>query len=476
MQFRTLANQTATIDSLEFTIESTFPEEMQSIPGYVQKSTVIPWNLKYNGLVKQEDVTIPEITSLPLNGTFTVPVDQSLGFNERFYVKILIDTPIEYEGEVIIKLTGVNTDVPSENQYQNLYIYGDLRLNRDLEDNLTFPLINKCAFVHPIPILGDDLGLAVYASNLDYGWLDWFSIADLSDSVLWHFTIGGVFPDDVQTINIDPIKLHVTGNFTDPLELKLERSEQGDSTEIINVLPGDTIIIEDLVPLDPSDDQSYFSIYLNKYSSEDMIFVKIDMDPITASANTGEEVPVSHYDYFGDTETSIPFVETLPFRIYLMGKEKLYQISNFNSAIPQFLTINSIQDEEITMNESCFEAQGDILITKFVYTHDAHDEQPFENVMLSYWNTTIYLPLESWTLTKATFTPIDPIYVGHGSSFCLDMKVQAPTQQLYNTFFDLTEIEAFVMDDSTLPVSSYLQNGGALSSQTPVKGTVTSFL
>lgn len=473
--FGTPLNQTANIESvdLKITTDSPAPENIEAI---TEISPVTTWEKYYEGFISIDpNETLGEAITIPSNGTVTIPINANIPYGHKVRLRMRINTPIEYDGKLQVELVGVNSDAPDANikksgYYtfnQNYILYGG---------PLELPLSNSMIFVMPIAQDATIPYITAYISQKEplSNYLTWVSFLNFTEFPIFEIRLQATIPIGYdREITVSPVVSDIIGNFSDPIEFKLARNEDGvgDYEEMTDVSVGEPLLLN-FPAMNKFNGSTIVWGYVNTYPDVESVLFKQIVKPITAQDDSGLEIPVYINDY---DEINDPLFENdYPLLTYLFGKEKLIQTDNNNSLMQKYLSINQIKDQEVDMNNTCFTAQGHVEITEVTYTHDAHDFQPFQNVMLSMYSNTIYLPLQGWSPTKAIFTPSKPVTVYNGGSICLNMKVQSPKEPLNNTFFDLTGIKVKVLDSET-PAPTTLQNNQVLSAENPVKGTVSTF-
>lgn len=492
IEFGTKVNQTATIESIDLKITTDLPAP-ENLQAKIITSPILNWYEYFNNF--GTSVFGGSFESIPTNGTISIPVNKTLGYGERLRVLVRIPLPIDYEGKVQAELVSVNSNI-DEAQIQKIngksFHYNKLFYGSPLE----LPLSNSAIF--EIPVGGDGgnppdgetppdgtggtgtsapyITINAEKTEVPNSIPEWFSAVFAKDLYFIDLRVFTSFPESYGgAITLDPVILDVIGNFADPIQLKAWWTET-ENEELLYMEAGSPLAIN-FPEINPQYNPAHTKVtevrlLINDYPNVDSVLMKQVLKPITAKGKNGEDIKINIFDF--NLGKEILFENDYPLAAHLLGKENLYQTSDGNSPVPKLLSISQIQDQEVTMNDSCFIAQGNLTLTEFTYTHKAHDTQPFDKVILSVYGDLIYLPLQGWSPTEAVFKPTEPIKLNHGDSTCLRMEAQSPKEPLNNAFFDLTKITAKI-ENTTFSAPTTLQSGELLSDSQPVKGTVITF-
>jgi len=480
MKIETEQYQNAVVDSLEFGVVSDLTDDPGTLQGYVVVGSVGPWDYKVPPEFEFDDFDTPEkftnitLIDVPTNGEFSIPVDASLSYGQYMFVKVFIMAPSGMSGDMDVSL------VETKPMYEDSrYIAGVPIIEADIFSYIngvvgSLPLTRHIIFDSG---MGDVISVNIYPQG---NWSQWIAGSKYTEKKLLEIGVNLKTADYEKMYDIGPITAKVMGSFEKPVMLRVETGPgygMIEDVEIIEVLPGDIITFHEAGQLSYATNPfSWTSVQFQEYPDVDTTgFIFFLVDPIKSLDEPATSVIVSKEKPGGYED--VPFVEPIKGRAFSFGKELLYQSGNYNSPIPKFVDIATIADEEVLMNDTCFTAQGEVEIYGAVYAHDEHDDQPFDKVLLSMWDTTYYLPIDAWTTFEAEFNTAsgdNPFFVYNGSEVCLNMRVQKPKMPLNNTFFNLISIDARI-PGTDLPVPIVLQTGDLLSDATQVKGTVTNF-
>ena len=486
LKIKTDQYKTAEIGNLNFSVNNTLNNDPGTLDAFLINRPKGTWEYEESPINNFVAITSGELSyvseiNIPTNGTFSIPIDESFSYGEYKHLQIFVDMPQGLTGEITFNLESVS---PENINAEEVYIdtppsFGPSIFNYyPLEDISDLPLSRKIILTNGEI---DEIKINIYPQG-NPAWPEWISNNGYTETPILNLDLYLKTENFDKTFEITPATVKVIGSFEEPVLLRIEQGSafapsSPESFNIVEVMPGDTIVLNDTEVIGhPVGKPNYFSrIYLEEYPNE-LGFISFEVNPIQSLDSPPIQSIVSVLnieDYFYE---DITFDNPVHSSLFSFGEEMLYQSSNSNSPIPKFLSIDAIKNEEVTMNETCFTAQGDIEIHGLTYNHDEHDLQPFDKVLLSMWNNTYYLPINAWTSFTAEFdTATDsPFFLSHGSNVCLHMKIQKPTEPLEGTFFNLTDIDAKIFGaEQSVPV--LLQTGGELSETNQVKGTKTNF-
>lgn len=500
LEFSTNPNEKFQFNKLNFKIQSTYSGNLKA-----QYNSNV-----WSGISSIDGQFTDNVIEIPANGEFSIDnLNASLGFWQNYSFSLYILPPMESPGEITISLTGVE---PNNN---NLVIVKNSQYvpyNDQWIESKKLPLSNTVYFVETGEAA---VNFSVYPNSY-WGNQRWFSKADMGKDKLWGIDISVNYnpennfkdspyiaqvpappspepppnappptPEELKTITLSDLDLLFEGNF-DGLDLNITVNTGKQNTQkAVTVFPGQTVTL-DLPDMNMSQQAMYIQIDLVNYPELDLFNlydIQVIPQPISATYFNNEKIPVivenAKINSEGDVkymleEFVLPYVNA---DIYSLGKELLYLSGDFNSPIVQNKKIEFLKpDESINMNGSCWNAIGDISLKKIVFQHDAHDEQPFDKVILNHNNENIYLPLAGWTLNEANFSPTPAVNLAHMNGPCLQLNIQGPKEPLNGTFFDLVQINGVIMD-SDIPISVIANKNSKeeLSINNPIKGTVYNF-
>jgi len=263
------------------------------------------------------------------------------------------------------------------------------------------------------------------------------------------------------------------------------------SSQVISdydVLPGQTIIL----PAETFDDGRWviYYFYVDEFPVEaetKTIFIRFNVAQITANyaedgnqVSAGDVVPIAVVN--DNWESVLDYVFPIKSGKSVFLPTLIYKTVDWNQVGAQWVILSDLSPDQLaepfTVNSVCFKAQGNAVVSEFVYHHVARETSPFKDVILDTGYEKIYLKDTDWQLNDSTFKLTTP-HLHENGQLCLDLQVSYPEEPLEDFWFNLSSIKAKDTNGNLIPVyNPYAPLGTSipLSADNPVFGAIYSFL
>jgi hypothetical protein len=196
-------------------------------------------------------------------------------------------------------------------------------------------------------------------------------------------------------------------------------------------------------------------------------------DGVIVKAGDQSIVYKCYYDNTCTTDYSFPLYGAR----YFFGPKKVY-VNKLDSGYGSYEYINLSElgeNEEVTVNNSYLEPQGNMWLNSITYAHMARETSPFKDIILDTGSTLLYQKDAIWTENSVTFKFTNDHYIWHGTTNYLELKVLQPNEAITGVWFNLTGLELKEGNGNVVKAYSSATPLLELSTDNPISGTLFDF-